>query len=31
MKEGRWFYGRDFQLLDSIQRDVKAMVLKRQG
>ena len=31
MHEGRWFDGRDFQLLDSIRRDVKAMVLKWQG
>jgi hypothetical protein len=31
MQEGRWFDGRDFQLLDSIRRDVKAMVLKWQG
>ena len=31
MREGRWFDGRDFQLLESIQRDVKAMVLRWQG
>ena len=31
MQEGRWFDGRDFQLLDSIRRDVKAMMLKWQG
>ncbi len=31
MQEGRWFDGRDFQLLDSIRRDVTAMVLKWQG
>ena len=31
MHDGRWFDGRDFQLLDSIRRDVKAMVLKWQG
>jgi len=31
MQEGRWFDGRDFQLLDSIRRDVKAMVMKWQG
>jgi hypothetical protein len=31
MQEGRWFDGRDFQLLDSIQRDIKAMVLRWQG
>jgi hypothetical protein len=31
MQEGRWFDGRDFQLLDSIRREVKAMVLKWQG
>jgi len=31
MQEGRWFDGRDFQLLDSIRRDVKAMLLKWQG
>ena len=31
MQEGRWFDGRDLQLLDSIRRDVKAMVLKWQG
>ena len=31
MQEGRWFDGRDFQLLNSIRRDVKAMVLKWQG
>ena len=31
MHEGRWFDGRDFQLLDSIRRDAKAMVLKWQG
>jgi len=26
-----WFDGRDFQLLDSLRRDVKAMLLKWQG
>ena len=31
MQKGRWFDGRDFQLLESIQRDVKAMVLRWQG
>ncbi|MGA7371555.1 MAG: hypothetical protein WBW37_02830 [Methyloceanibacter sp.] len=31
MQEGRWFDGSDLQLLDSIRRDVKAMVLKWQG
>ncbi len=31
MQEGRWFDGRDFQLLDSIRQDVKAMLLKWQG
>jgi hypothetical protein len=31
MQEGRWFDGRDFQLLDSIRRDVNAMLLKWQG
>ena len=31
MEEGRWFDGRDFQLLDSIRRDVKAMLLRWQG
>jgi hypothetical protein len=30
MQKGRWF-DRDFQLLESIQRDVKAMVLRWQG
>ena len=31
MQEGRWFDGRDFQLLDSIRRDMKAMLLRWQG
>ena len=31
MQEGRWFDGRDFQLLDSIRRGVTAMLLRWQG
>ena len=31
MQKGRWFDGRDFQLFESIRRDVKAMLLRWQG